>query len=181
MRRAPVRRTEDEIARVIAIYRSVGKRSYTASRVSGVARTTIKQWVEKYGEDYGAAPAQGDRVDRGIVGDGEETSTPTATVPGITESSASVLGVLVKLDTIRHRYMDRMLRGDVVDRTTAKDASLIVQSATSQIQLLTGQPTGRSETQVRYVQRGALREMARAQVLDQVAKSLPRGDTQSTG
>lgn len=152
--------SEDEVARVLALYRQMGKKPYRTAKASGVPRMTIVQWVQRFGENFGAAPAKGDVALVPESGEGEEGDVVnTHTFTG--ESVSSKLATLVKLDRIRHLYLDRMSRPDVVQATNSRDASAIVQASTAQIQLLTGEPTGRSEHQVRYVDRGALREMAR--------------------
>lgn len=151
--------SEEEIARVMALYRQTGRKPYRTANLSGVPRMTIVQWVQRYGEGFGAAASDIDVADVpvSVVIDGAnpvEDATPS-------ETKESVLGTLMKLSQVRHRYLDRLLRPEVVAKTTAASASTIVKDATAQIQLLTGQPTGRSETRVRYVDRGALRELAR--------------------
>jgi hypothetical protein len=153
--RERVHRSEDEIARVLAVWRQVGRKPYTAARITGVPRSNIVQWIARYGPDFGLAPA--DAIDTGT---GQDDGL--ATVEGEPqETRASVLGFLVKLNDIRHRYADHLLKSETVAESTPAAASVIVKDATAQIQLLTGQPTGRSETRVRYVDRGALRELAR--------------------
>jgi hypothetical protein len=128
---------------------------------------TIVQWVARYGENFGAGPAESDSalVRESGMEDEETTVNSEAT---FSESRISVLAALSALSEIRLRYMDRMRRQEVIESTNARDASVIVRDATAQIQLLTGQPTGRSETRVRYVERGALREHSRRTRLDRV-------------
>lgn len=153
--RERVHRSEDEIARVLAVWRQVGRKPYTAARITGVPRSNIVQWIARYGPDFGLAPA--DAIDTDTDHNG--ASGPVEGEPQ--ETRASVLGFLVKLNDIRHRYADHLLKSETVEKSKPAEASAIVKEATAQIQLLTGQPTGRSETRVRYVDRGALRELAR--------------------
>ena len=152
--------SRDERERVLSLVRTTGK-VYAAARIAGIANTTVLRWVQ--------AQAVDPRKQVALVEprtDMEPEAREVASDPLISESRSSVLASLVKLDRVRHLYLDRLQDHDVVEKTTARDASAVVQAATSQIQLLTGGPTGRSEVKVRYVERGALREHARKVIVE---------------
>lgn len=154
---------------MIALYRSLGRNAYRAAKLSGVPRTTLHRWLDQLGTDYGTVPATTDRVgtlpDRSGAGDSGDGATIAA------EEPSSVLVALVKLDRVRHAYLDRLGDPEVVRRASARDASAVVKDAQAQIQLLTGRPTGRRR--VRYVEPGALREMARAMHLERLTAIEP--------
>lgn len=146
--------SDEEIARVMALHRAQGQIAYRTAKMTHVPLTTVTRWIKQYGIDYGKPVSQD-----GVEAEPEMVGTDTETV-------GERLATLVKLGRIRHIYLDQMAKREVVERTSAKDASAVVQAATAQIQILTGQATNRSETRVSYVQRGGLRAFARGEQIE---------------
>lgn len=146
--------SDEEIARVMALHRTHGGIKYRTAKLAGVPLTTVDRWLKVYGPDYGKPVSQ----------DAEDAAPEIVALEG--ESAGDRLAALVKLGRIRHIYLDQMAKREVVERTSAKDASVVVQAATAQIQLLTGQATNRSETRVSYVPKGGLRAFARGEQIE---------------
>ena len=171
------RYSDEDAARLIALYRNTGGNAYKTAKMAGVPRQTVVDMVARLGADYGMVP---DQSVRSVAESGGEDGSEPVT-PETRETASSVLATLVGLSGIRGLYMQRLQQPEVVNSTSAKDASSIVRDATTQIQLLTGQPTGRSET-LRYVEPGALREHARRSRIGRAtAKVIRETGPESTG
>lgn len=171
----------DERERILAMIRATGEIWATSAR-AGVPYTTIKRWLADEGWPSTAAGIRAMSNATGAAsvanvaltdGDaaGDSVNAHAAvrleSDARISEDHASIMAALVKLDRVRHAYLDRMQEPDAVARTNARDASSIVRDATSQIQLLTGRPGHIGETRVRYVDRGALRDLGRRMLLEE--------------
>ena len=179
--RARRRYSDEDAARVVALYRATGGNYYRAGKMAGVPRSTVVDMVARLGAEYGSSPQDADTSAAlsAVEGASDPVTSDADTEPR--EALASRLATLVTLSEVRGLYMERLKDQDVISKTSAKDASSIVRDATTQIQLLTGQPTGRSET-LRYVEPGALREHARRSRIGRAtAKVIRETGPESTG